>query len=511
MRRDATQAAQVRNSAFAMLAAPVIKYLGSKRALLPSLVQILRAFPELTSVADVFSGTSRVGHACKRAGLRVIANDHNAYAHCLAQCYVASDRETVERDAQRLLAELEQLPGRAGWFTQTFCVDARFFQPHNGERIDAIREAIEQKSLDPELRAVLLTSLMEAADRVDSTCGLHMAYVKDWAPRSFNPLALRMPEVLPAVAHGRCQALQMDANRAARQLDVDVAYIDPPYNQHSYLSNYHIWESLVLWDKPEVYGIARKRVDCRARKSDYNSKRQHRASFEDLINAIKAPLLVISFNNEGYQSRPELEQLLADHGQVFVITKDFKRYVGAQIGVYNPDGDKVGQVSHLRNEEYIYLVARPQLCERIPDALERLDRVATLIESRPQQAPPDRVALVAAALETHGTSTRVELQRATGLSEYQTRMALDSLLGRGLARVVGERRVKRYAAIETAEPQIETVELDTAEPQIETVEPQIQTAELDTAEPQIGIVELETAEPQIEVDAAADRRTVNSR
>ena len=440
-----------------MIGAPVIKYLGSKRTLLPSLVQILQEFPELTSAADVFSGTSRVGHAFKRAGFRVVANDHNAYAHCLAQCYVATDLEAVEHDAARLLAELDQLPGRAGWFTQTFCVEARFFQPHNGERIDAIREAIEQKSLPPELRAVLLTALMEAADRVDSTCGLQMAYVKDWAPRSYNALSLRMPAVLPAVAHGRCQALRMDANLAARQMDVDIAYIDPPYNQHSYLSNYHIWESLVLWDKPEVYGIARKRVDCRARKSEYNRKRSHRAIFDDLINALAAPLLVVSFNNEGYQSRPELEQLLAAHGQVFVVTRDFKRYVGAQIGVYNPDGDKVGQISHLRNEEYIYLVARPELCERIPDALERLERTAVQIESRPSEklshAPTgleldDRVTVVARALSELGTGTRLELQNATGLSAYQIRMALDSLLGRGLARAEGERRAKRYSAID---------------------------------------------------------------
>src|SRR5690606_38838151 len=418
----------------------MIKYLGSKRTLLPSLVELLLGFPELTSVADVFSGTSRVGHALKRAGFRVIANDHNAYAHCLARCYVAADREDVVADAERLIAELDSLEGRAGYFTQTFCVDARFFQPHNGERIDAIREAIEQKSLDPELRAVLLTALMEAADRVDSTCGLQMAYVKDWAPRSYNRLSLRMPEVLPAVAHGRCEALQMDANEAVRTMDVDVAYIDPPYNQHSYLSNYHIWESLVLWDKPEVYGVARKRVDCRERKSSYNSRRRHREIFDDLIDAIAAPLLVVSFNNEGFQSRPELERSLARHGKVFVVSKDFKRYVGAQIGVYNPSGDKVGEVSHLRNEEYIYLLARPQLCERIPDALERLERLAARVdEPAPSGEREDRVTLVARALRELGEGTQTELQAATGLSPYQTKMALDSLLGQGLARVDGDR------------------------------------------------------------------------
>lgn len=353
----------------------MIKYIGSKRTLLPSLLQVLLSFPELRHVADVFAGTSRVGHACKQAGLRVTANDHNAYAHCLAQCYVEADLEDVEHDARLLLQELQALPGRPGYFTETFCERARFFQPHNGARVDAIRDEIERKGLPPLLRAVVLTSLMEAADRVDSTCGLQMAYVKEWAPRSFNALQLRMPDVLPRVAAGPCRALRMDANAAVRELDVDVAYLDPPYNQHSYLSNYHIWETLVLWDQPEVYGVACKRVDCRERKSSYNSRRRHAEAFDDLVRATTAPLLVVSFNNEGYQSRAQLEASLSEIGETFVITKGFRRYVGAQIGIYNPSGDKVGTISHLRNEEHIYLVARPELRARVPDALDRLQRL----------------------------------------------------------------------------------------------------------------------------------------
>ena len=350
----------------------MIKYLGSKRTLLSTLVDLMAVFPELRSIADVFSGTSRVGHAFKRAGWRVESNDHNAYAHCIARCYVEADYETVAPQATQLIAEFNGLPGAPGYFTEVFCERSRFFQPHNGARIDAIREAIAAKGLDPILEAVVLTSLMEAADRVDSTCGLQMAYVKKWAPRSFKELDLRLPEVLPASPHGACRAHGLDANVFAREVEVDVAYLDPPYNQHSYLSNYHIWESLVRWDKPEVYGVACKRVDCRERKSDYNSKRRHVAAFSDLVGSLRAPLLVVSFNNEGYQERPAMEALLRERGEVFVVTKDFKRYVGAQIGIYNPSGERVGEVSHLRNEEYIYLVATPELEARVPGATERL-------------------------------------------------------------------------------------------------------------------------------------------
>src|SRR5690606_9299813 len=153
----------------------MIKYLGSKRTLLPAVLGAVAEVPEAQTVLDLFSGTSHVGHALKGAGYRVLANDHNAYAAALARCYVAADLEAIEHDATLLLAEFNALPGAPGWFTHTFCERASFFKPKNGARIEAIRNAIAAKGLDPELEAVLLVSLMEAADRVDSTCGLQMA------------------------------------------------------------------------------------------------------------------------------------------------------------------------------------------------------------------------------------------------------------------------------------------------------------------------------------------------
>ncbi len=165
----------------------MIKYLGSKRLLVPAISRLVAALPEVREVLDLFSGTSRVGHALKAQGYRVTANDHNAYAATLARCYVQADRERWYTPAERLVRELNALPGRAGYFTETFCVQSRFFQPSNGERVDAIRDAIADKALPPELEAVLLVSLMEAADRVDSTTGVQMAFLKDWAPRAHRP------------------------------------------------------------------------------------------------------------------------------------------------------------------------------------------------------------------------------------------------------------------------------------------------------------------------------------
>jgi adenine-specific DNA-methyltransferase len=331
-----------------------------------------------------------VGHALKAAGYRVLSNDHNAYAAALARCYVQADAADVLDDARRLVREFNAVRGLPGYFTETFCVKSRFFQPKNGARIDAIREAIAAKGLPPDLEAVMLVSLMEAADRVDSTTGLQMAYLKTWAPRACNDLELRVPAVLPRARHGKGQATCLDAIEAAGLLEADVAYIDPPYNQHSYLGNYHVWESLVRWDKPQVYGVACKRVDVRQRQSIFNSRREFAGAMRRLLAAVRAPVLVISFNNEGYLTRDQMESMLAalwnGEGKVTTIENDFKRYVGAQIGIYNPQGEKVGKVSHLTNKEFLYVASRNDLSATLAPMSRPANRQLALFQGDPARA-----------------------------------------------------------------------------------------------------------------------------
>ena len=329
----------------------MIKYLGSKRVLLPEIVGLVKSLSGVDRVLDAFSGSARVAHAFKQAGYSVCANDHATYAATLARSYVQADARSLLPRLPPLLDELNRLPPQPGFFTETYCIHSRYLQPHNGARVDAIRERIARLELDPVLEAVVLTSLMEAADRVDSTCGLQMAYLKQWSKRSYQDLQLRVPMLLP----GEGQALQLDAREVVSE-GWDLVYLDPPYNQHKYVNNYHVWETLVRWDAPEVYGRACKRIDCRSYDSPYNSKPRIAAAFRELLAELKSRYLLVSFSNEGHLSLEEIHAMLAECGEVEVRSFDYRRYVGARIGIYNPKGEKVGAVSHTRNQEYLFLV-----------------------------------------------------------------------------------------------------------------------------------------------------------
>jgi adenine-specific DNA-methyltransferase len=338
----------------------VIKYIGSKRTLVPRIVALAGAVRGRTGAAtacDLFTGTTRVAQGLKRAGFQVTANDTASYSEILSITYVEGDaRSSVAATVREKLAHLDALPGTDGYFTQTFCVQSRYFRPGNGRRIDAIRREIDRIADGRLERAILLTALLEAADRVDSTTGLQMAYLKDWAPRAHHALTLRMPVLLP----GPGAAVRDDANALARRMDaVDIAYLDPPYNQHSYFSNYHIWETLVRGDAPETYGVACKRVDCRLTKSDYNAKGRAWTAFESLVRTVPARHLIVSFSDEGFFACDDIVTLLESAlGEVAALPVDFKRYVGAQIGIHNLRGEKVGRVSHLRNREFLFVAGQ---------------------------------------------------------------------------------------------------------------------------------------------------------
>ena len=335
----------------------MIKYLGSKRRLVPVIAAVAAALRPARAL-DLFCGTTRVAQCLKAGRARVTAVDATRCAHLLARTYVETDGATVDgAELRGLLAHLASRPGVDGYVTDVFCRRARFFHPDNGRRIDAVLAELGGPLASHPLRPIALTALIEGADRVDSTTGVQMAFLKEWAPRAHRPLELRAPALLP----GEGRAVRGDAAHLGGRLgSFDLAYLDPPYNQHRYDANYHVWETIIAGDQPSHYGVACKRSDLRdaTTRSAFNSRRTMPAALAATLAALDAEVVLVSHSDEAWVALDDLLAWCSRFGAARALAFESARDVGARIGVHDPAGRRVGEPGRLRNVEYL-VVAGP--------------------------------------------------------------------------------------------------------------------------------------------------------
>jgi adenine-specific DNA-methyltransferase len=152
----------------------------------------------------------------------------------------------------------------------------------------------------------------------------------------------------------------------------DLAYLDPPYNQHRYDSNYHVWETLAVGDEPEHFGKACKRADLRdpALRSPFSVRRLMPGALARCIERVDAATVMVSLSDESWVSIDDLRDMCAVRGAVEMLGFTSRRYVGAQIGIHSPSGQRVGTVGRLHNTEHVAICGeiRPALRRRL-DAL----------------------------------------------------------------------------------------------------------------------------------------------
>ena len=334
--------------------AALIKYIGSKRTLVPLIESVAAQLP-VRSACDLFAGTTRVGQALRRLGLAVHSNDLATYSEALGRAYIeAGPRRSTARGSRRSSAELAALEGRDGWFTEAFCRRSRYFQPANGARIEAIREAIEGYGLPPVERAVLLTALL--AGRRPG--GQHDR-PPDGLPQVLGAPVLQRPRSCgcPRRCRGRRGASRASTRTSSHLPSTSTSSTStlPTTSTRS--------SRTTTSGRPSCAGTIPRPTGSPASGSTAastgapttRSGRRPRRS-PGCSASIPARWLLVSVSDEGFHDAAELEQLLGGLGYVGRIDVDSKRYVGAQIGIYNPSGEKVGTISRLRNRESLFLV-----------------------------------------------------------------------------------------------------------------------------------------------------------
>jgi adenine-specific DNA-methyltransferase len=332
-----------------------IKYAGSKRKLIP---YILRAIDKLKpqSVFDAFAGTTRVSQALAASGYRVYANDIAPWSRVFATCYLMNPYPSGHFG--ELIDHLNALPGEDGWFTENYGGEAttksasrrsdskRPWQRHNTLRLDAIRNEIERLNLNEVEKCVALTSLILALDKVDSTLGHFASYLREWSPRSYDTMTLRIPRLLPRTAEH--VVYQDDIFKVLDTVTADVAYIDPPYGSNNdkmppsrvrYQAYYHLWASICLFDKPELFGKVRRRADSSdvVGASVFEEFRKSASgrflaleAIERTLQTVRAKHIVLSYSSGGRATATELDELIRRVGTLLEIVEiDHKRHVMA--------------------------------------------------------------------------------------------------------------------------------------------------------------------------------------
>ena len=327
-----------------------VKYIGSKASLVDTILAFVAehlppAAPKI--LLDVFTGTTRVAQAFRAQGWLVHTSDlswaSEAYSHAFVQRTATSGARIPA-----LIQDLRAIEPQSGWLTSKYCdvvaADGgivKMWKPENGRRADAMRNQIEAWKASGHCSEheamILITCLIFALDKVDSSVGVQQAYLKNWAARASNPLELQdlpFPDG-PVGTHTVSDAL------VAMYPAATIAYLDPPYSAHSYSTYYHIWDSIVRWDQPAVGLKTNRRID-RVSGSDeqdesmisaWNSKRTALEAFLMLVSRLPVQYVVISYNDESLVPLDILvDNLKAAYPTVNVKKIPYKRNIMAQIG-----------------------------------------------------------------------------------------------------------------------------------------------------------------------------------
>ncbi len=357
--KDNHSAVSTQNYVFQQL----IPYIGNKRRLLGVIQQAIRQTdinPRQATFLDLFAGSGVVSRMAKKMGFRVLANDWEPYSAALNQCYIACNHEPDFLELggyDNVIAYLNAVNPSEDWVTRHLCpshdvhydvrFDRMFFTRANGLRVDAMREQIESwdkaQLISPFEKSCLLAPLLYQASYTSNTSGVFKAFHQGWGGKTGTALTriLSTLELRPALFYDNKRAnqvYQQDALSLAKelaygQITVDIAYLDPPYNQHAYGSNYHVLNSIALWDKPLVSekiqgrnkGAIRR--DWRTeRRSPYNYRNEAEQALSALIMQIQAHYILLSYSTEGLIGLESIISICQARGHTDVLCYAHKRY-----------------------------------------------------------------------------------------------------------------------------------------------------------------------------------------
>jgi len=323
------------------------RYLGNKYKLLSFITEVVaRECENISSVADIFSGTGAVASAFMDK--TIITNDLMYSNYICNYAWFGSlkyDTQTII-DYVVYYNSLDSFDDN--YMTENFA--NTYFSYNDCAKIGFIREDIErnykEENINERERALLITSLLYAMDKIANTCGHYDAYRKNINFEKSLELYVPLANVCNNESN---KCFNEDANALVKKINADLVYIDPPYNSRQYCDTYHLLENVARWEKPKVFGIAKK-MDRSAMKSKYCTE-SATAAFEELVENIEAKYILLSYNNmaEKGNSRSnakikdeDIIRILSAKGTVRVFSENYKAFT-------------TGKSNIIQNKERLFL------------------------------------------------------------------------------------------------------------------------------------------------------------
>lgn len=331
-----------------------MRYIGNKENILEQIDGILQKHGVGgETFFDFFSGTTSVARYFKKQGYQVFSCDIMYLSYCLQKAYIENNTEPLFEGLQsylskqieeylffaspldRVLAYLNTVPPIEGFIYKhytpggTFEMDCprMYFSSENGKRIDAIRQQIESWKTDNLLTDseyfILLSCLIETVSFYANISGVYAAFQKKWDPRAVKPLILRPVKLLDnakdnVVYYGNSLDI-------VTTIDVDILYLDPPYNSRQYLPNYHIVETIAKYDNPSIRGITGMR-EYEDKKSSFCNVKTALRDLEYVAANATYKYFVLSYNSEGIISQSNIIETLSKYGEVYLESFEYLRF-----------------------------------------------------------------------------------------------------------------------------------------------------------------------------------------
>jgi len=307
------------------------RFVGSKQKLADWIIKAINTNCKGNSFFEVFAGTSIISFKLAVQMKYLIINDTLQSNKVIYEAFYGKGRKS-----QKILSyykeqfnSISQRNILKGWFTKNY--GGKYFGIKDCSVIETIRNLLENEKFQitkKEYR-ILLASLIYSMDKIANTVGHFDAYIQKTPVDNQFYFDLIQPLDLQDV---KVDIYCCDANVLAKKIKTDIVYIDPPYNSRQYCQFYHIYETLVKWDNPEIFGTALKRKGEVL--SDYCRTRAPMI-FNDLIEKLDCNYLVISYNNN-YNSKSkssrnkiqlsEIKRILSKYGKVKTISKSHKAF-----------------------------------------------------------------------------------------------------------------------------------------------------------------------------------------